>query len=309
MRWLTGRGADANVDDMTSSVGESDQQRARRAYETIEPFHVLAYFNRGLREAQQDTGLDGHGFYVGARGAPMGDCDAAVVTAAFFNFSADVITPAWQAARDVGLDRVAARRDQMLDEQLRAVLGDLVEDPEIRDLEKRYREIAADLPMGGRPLAAGWNASPVPDVPHVALWQAIAILREWRGDNHIAVLVNHQFGGLDAVVFHEAQLPDPTIRRRVLGRKLVQLTRGWSDEAWEGSVDRLVARGLATRTDDGHQLSDAGVSLYQAMEAETDALTAPAWSGSGVDDLLERTRPYVKAVIDAGVLPGTRKKD
>ncbi|MEE3851487.1 hypothetical protein VZC37_14170 [Gordonia sp. LSe1-13] len=294
---------------MTSPVGDADHQTARKAYEALEPFHVLAYFNRGHRAAEQDTGLDFRAFYVGARGAPMGDCDAALVTAAFYNFSPEVIVPAWTAAREVGLDRVARRRDQMLDEQLRAVLGDRIDDAEIRDLEKRYREIAVDLPMGGRPLAAGWGASAVPDVPHVALWHAIAIIREWRGDNHIAALVNHQLGGIDAVVFHEAELPDPTVQRRVLGRKLVQLTRGWSDEEWEASVDRLAARGVVERTDDGHRLTDAGATLYGAIEDETDLLSAPAWSGGGVDDLLARTRPYVKAVIDAGILPGTRKKD
>ncbi|MFW0787751.1 hypothetical protein AAFP35_24915 [Gordonia sp. CPCC 206044] len=294
---------------MTSTADTAASQIARRAYETLEPFHVLAYFNPGLGAAQEDTGLDPHGFYVGARAAPMGECHPALVTSAFYNFAPDLIATAWSAAREVGLDRVAARRNQMLDEQLRAILAERVEDPEVVELAQRYHAMAESVPFGGRPLAAAWAADASPEEPHLALWHAIAILREWRGDNHIAALVHHGLDGLDAVAFHEAQIDDPTIRRRVLGRKLVQLTRGWSDDAWDASVERLVARGLAAGDGSGHRLTDAGLDLYQVVEDETDAITGQAWSGSGVDDLLTRMRPYVKAVIDAGVLPGTRKKD
>ncbi|NDZ97617.1 hypothetical protein G3I13_21475 [Streptomyces sp. SID6673] len=294
---------------MTSIADETANQTARKAYESIEPFHVLAYFNRGLRAAQEDTGLDGHGFYVGARASPMGECHASVVTSSFYNFASDLIATSWDAARAVGLEKVAARRVQMLDEQLRSILGDRIGDTEIVELTNRYRELAEGLPFGGRPLASAWAAATPPDEPHVALWHAIAVLREWRGDNHIAVLVNHDLDALDAVIFHEAELPDPTIRRRTLGRKLIQLTRGWSDDDWDASVDRLIGRGLATRVESGERLTDAGLDVYRAIEDETDAITAQAWAKPGVDELLQRTRPYVKAVIDAGVLPGTRKKD
>ncbi|AZG47519.1 SCO6745 family protein [Gordonia insulae] len=294
---------------MTSIADDTGHRTARKAYETIEPFHVLAYFNPGLRAANEDTGLDAHSFYVGARAAPMGDCHPFVVVSSFYNFAPDLITTSWDAARAVGLDKVAARRVRMLDEQLRTILADRIDDPQIPELTTRYREIADGLPLGGRPLAAAWAAAPLPDEPHVALWHAIAVIREWRGDNHIAVLVNHGLDALDAVTFHEAELPDTTISRRILGRKLVQLTRGWSDEQWDASVDRLIDRGLAARTETGHQLTESGLELYRTIESDTDALTAPAWSGPDVEDLLTRTRPYVKAVIDAGVLPGTRKKD
>lgn len=294
---------------MTTIADDTAARTARKAYETLEPFHVLAYFNPGLRAAQEDTGLDPHAFYVGARAAPMGDCAAALVTSAFYNFSPDLIAPAWTAARAAGLTRVADRRTQMLDESLREILGPLADDPKLPELAARYRELGAGLPLGGRPLAAGWAADPSPSQPHLALWHAIAVLREWRGDNHIAVLVAHGLDALDAVTFHEAASPDPAIRRRLLGRKLVQLTRGWDDDAWEASVSRLADRGLVSRTDSGHELTDAGLAEYRQIEDETDAISAPAWTGTDVDELIDTTRPFVKAVLDAGVLPGTRKKD
>ncbi|WP_439030408.1 SCO6745 family protein [Gordonia terrae] len=279
---------------------------ARRAYETLEPFHILAYFNPGLRDAQTDTGLDPYAFYVGARGAPFGPCVPSVVAAAFYNFNPELIAKSWSAALDVGLDRIHERRNQMLDDSLRDILGADIDDATLDELASEYTDLAVGLPLGGRPLAAAWSSVPTPDTARLRLWQAIAVLREWRGDNHIAALALHGLDGFDAAVFHEAQLPDPAVRRRVLGKRIVMITRGYSEQEWDESVDRLVDAGLAERVDDGHMLTAQGAALYDDIEATTDAASESRWTGT--EDLLERTKPIVKAVIDAGILPGTRQK-
>ncbi|GEE00236.1 hypothetical protein nbrc107696_46110 [Gordonia spumicola] len=280
---------------------------ARTAYDSLEPFHVVAYFNPGIGAALADTGLDPHAFYLGGRGAPLGDAAAEVVASTFYNFSPALVSTGWAAARDVGLEKVAERRYLMLDEVLRHILGDDADNPEIAELADGFGRLAEGLPLGGRALAAAWSATTPPDGNNLlSLWNNIAILREWRGDNHIAVLVLHGLDGIDACTFHEATLPDPTIRRRVMGRRMTQLTRGWSDEQWEASIDSLVERGIAERTDDGHRLTSDGAALYDDIEATTDALGETVWAGAG--DLIARMRPYVKAVIDAGILPGTTKR-
>ncbi len=288
---------------MTPTATES---LSRLAYETLEPFHILAYFNPGLGSAQEDTGLDGHAFYVGARGAPLGPCAAPVGSAAFYNFNPDLVAKSWQAAVDAGLDRVHERRHAMLDDSLRQILGDSADDALLDELAAEYTRLAANLPLGGRPLAAAWASAPIPDTPRLRLWQAIAVLREWRGDNHIAALVLHGLNGFDAAVFHEAQLPDPSVKRRVMGKRVVLLTRGYAEQDWEDSIDRLVEAGLADRSDDGHRLTAQGAAVYDDIEATTDAAGESLWAGSS--ELLGRTRPIVKAVLDAGVLPGTRHK-
>ncbi|MBA4021296.1 MAG: hypothetical protein C0482_02940 [Gordonia sp.] len=294
---------------MTFKYSGSDRALARAAYETLEPFHVLAYFSPEIKGACADTGLDFHGWYVGARGAPLGPCDASVVAAAFFNFSPAVVTPGWDAAKAVGLDVVDARRYQMLDETLRPILGDRIADPALDELADRYAEKAATLPMGGRPLAAAWAASTPPTQPHVRLWHSIAIIREWRGDAHIAALVIAGLDRLEALVLHESPHPDPTLRRRALGKKLVMITRGWSDDDWDAAVERLVARGLLERTETGEAMTAAGGELYDHIEDLTDDAAAAAWAGdSKSEELLSATKPFVKAVIDSGVLPGTKKK-
>ncbi|MDF0532522.1 hypothetical protein P0W64_21735 [Tsukamurella sp. 8F] len=279
-------------------------ETARHAYQSLEPYHVVAYFNPGLRAAQEDLGLDAHAFYVGARAAPMGEVVAPVVAAAFYNFSPALIETAWPAALDAGLAEIDDRRYAMLDAQYRGILGDAAG---LADLVPEYAALIADLPMSGRALAAAWAASDVPDAPALALWRHLSVLREWRGDNHIAELVRHGLDGVDAGVFHEAELPDPSISRRVIGRRFFQVSRGLSDADWDAAIDRLVARGLVERDGDKHRLTADGFALYQDIEAGTDAISGAAF-GPAAANLIDRTRPYVKKVIDAGILPGTRAK-
>ena len=287
---------------------------ARTAYETLEPFHVLAYFNPGLKTALDATGLSAIAFYTGGRGAPLGACAPSVVTSTFYNFNPALIEPAWRDAVGVGLDRVSAARYAMLDDQLRTILGDALDDPAIAERAGAFEGAVTGLPLGGRALAAAWASSEVPDAPHLRLWRHVAVLREWRGDNHIATLITHGLDGLDVVTFHEADLPDPTVSRRIMGREAIKFTRGWSDDDWEASVDRLVAAGLAERTDApnklgiAHRLTAAGAATYDDIEAETDALGETVWSSTELTDAVTRMRPYVKTILDAGVLPGTRKK-
>ena len=52
----------------------------------------------------------------------------------------------------------------------------------------------------GRPLYAAHASLPWPDAPHLALWHAITLLREFRGDGHIACLVDAGLDGIDALV-------------------------------------------------------------------------------------------------------------
>ncbi|QKT08750.1 hypothetical protein HUN08_17235 [Gordonia sp. X0973] len=286
---------------------------SRKAYETLEPFHILAYFNPGIGAAQEDTGLDGHAFYVGARGGPLGPCHSSVVVSAFYNFSPALIDAAWTRACAADLDALAARRDAMLDEQFHTILGDVATAPVIAELADRYGELAASAPMKGRPLAAGWAGAPVPEKPILRLWHNIGILREWRGDNHIAALVVHGLDGLDAYTFHESHLLDPTIRRRTMGKRIGQVTRGWSDQEWDASVARLVERGLVEadepdRSGVAHRYTEEGARLYGSIETMTDQLGDVVWSAPGTGALLDATRPLVKTVIDAEVLPGTKKR-
>ncbi|TWS18888.1 hypothetical protein FK529_12950 [Tsukamurella asaccharolytica] len=279
---------------------------ARRAYETVEPFHVVAYFNPGIHAACTDLEIDQHALYVGARAAPMGEAHASVVTAAFYNFAPPVIENGWSQALQAGLAEVDDRRYAMLAEQFGTILAGI--DPaEIESLAQGFGAVIDGLPLAGRALASAWAASPVPDSPALALWRNVAVVREWRGDNHLAELIRHGLTGLEAGVLHEADLPDPTVRRRVLGRQFFRLTRGWSEDQWAEAVAGLAARGIVEGEPEAHRLTPEGMALYDDIEAGTDAVSGAAFSDAA-EGLVDRMRPVSKAVIDSGVLPGTRKK-
>ena len=52
----------------------------------------------------------------------------------------------------------------------------------------------------GKPLAAGNRAAPLPSDPLVALWQLLTVIREWRGDAHVAVLCTEPLTAVEALV-------------------------------------------------------------------------------------------------------------
>lgn len=284
---------------MTDLSPDATSQLARTAYETLEPLHLVAYFNPYLRDEQRALGLRSSAMYVGARGGPLGECHQSVVTATFFNFSAETVGPAWQAARERGLEAVMATREKIVGRTLREAISD---GEAVQVLAEALRPVAESVPTAGRPLAAAWAAQPWPDDPYLQLWHATTLLRESRGDGHIAVLVESGLTPLEALVFHESAHPDPRARKSTLGRQMSQASRGWSDEQWDATVAQLSGRGLLTA--DGSTYSPDGVALYDRIEAATDAASAQVWRDvPGASDLLASARPLVKQVIDAGIFP------
>lgn len=282
---------------------------ARAAYKTLEPFHVTAYFNPELGSAYEDTGLDGHAWYVGARAAPMGPCAPSVVAAAFYNFNPALIEHAWPAAVAVGLETVSDRRWTLLDSVLGTALGSLANDPALATLAGRLGDIGDTASFAGRPLAAAWHSADRPEAPHLALWHSITVLREWRGDGHLAALIDAELDPTEAAVFHEADRTAPQPGRRALGKRITQLTRQWSESEWGSAAERLAARGLLTITAESETLTDDGVALDQHIEDRTDIMASAVWKNvPDAEQLITSARPYVKAVIDAGFLPGTKKK-
>lgn len=141
----------------------------------------------------------------------------------------------------------------------------------------------------------------------MVLWHATAVLREWRGDGHITALVQSGFDPVETCVFHEATHPDPSVRKRGMGRAGSLRSRGWTEDAWLAAAERLASRGLLTVGDGEESLTEAGGALYDTLETVTD--DAAVWrDAEDAESLLRDARPYVKAVIDAGVLPGTRPR-
>ncbi len=130
----------------------------------------------------------------------------------------------------------------------------------------------------GRPLAAAHAEAGWPAQPHLVLWHAQSILREFRGDGHIALLVTHGLSGIEALVTHAATGEVPA--------HVLLSTRGWSPEAWDGAVDSLQRRGWV-ETGEPLRLTEWGASQRRMIEEGTDRLAAAPYDVLGEDDCTE----------------------
>jgi len=272
------------------SDDEAGALLARKTWRTLEPLHGMVYFVPEAAEAYGRLGITGRAGYFASRAAPMGAVTADVVVSTFFNFNPDLvhaaIPSAWEVASPEAL--VAARFDAV-DAAFRRLLGDEVvgstEMQQAAGLARRAAEEAGRR-VEGRPLAAAHAEVPWPSAPHLVLWHAQSILREYRGDGHIALLVVHGLSGLEALVTHAAAGDVPA--------HLLRSTRAWQSEAWDAAVETLRGRGLLQQGDD-LRLTAAGAAQRQAIEDRTDALAAAPYAVLGEDrcaELRALARPW-----------------
>ena len=269
---------------------------ARKTWRTLEPVHGVVYFASEPAEEYERAGLaPGRMGYFASRAAPMGTPPAETVIAAFFNFNPalvrSVIPAAWTLADPA---RIIEARLIGIDRTLRRILGDAVASSDLAkaaDLARIAAETACERP-DGRPLFAGHAALAWPDEPHVVLWHAQTLLREFRGDGHIAALLTHGLSGIEALVTHAASGDVPA--------EVLQGTRAWSTDEWAAAVDGLRGRGIV---DADGAFTEAGRSLRQTVEDLTDTLAAPAYARLGDDgcaELRRLVRDISKQIVAAG---------
>ncbi len=149
--------------------------------------------------------------------------------------------------------------------------------------------------MSGRPLFAAHLSLPWPTEPHLALWHAATLLREFRGDGHVAALLAE---GLDGCEAHLTLAGTGSA-----SRETIQPARGWSDEEWEAAQTRLVSRGWL---DDAGRLTERGWAGRSAIEERTNELAMPPWRHLGEEQfarLLQLARPLSGHIIEQGGVP------
>ena len=280
-----------------------DSQIARKMWRTLEPYHAMIYFVPEAIQAQKDLKMRGprpkHAAamgYFAFRAAPLGAASAELVISTFFNFNPElvrsVIPDAWEIATP---ETIIASRFQSADSALRRVLGEHITSPEMIEAAKLAREAATACSPIGRPLYAAHASLPWPEEPHLVLWHAITLLREFRSDGHLAVLLGKQINGCEALILHAATGAIPPIA--------LQSTRGWSNETWEATSEGLRQRGWLNA--DG-SLTEAGVVLRESIETRTDQLAMAPWEHLGeasCQHLRDLVRPFSKAIAGAGTFP------
>ncbi len=261
----------------------------RKFWRTLEALHTVVYFTPEAAPAYKAIGLRGYwSGYFASRSAPLGTPSAELVTATFFGFAPEMVgkavPDAWKLA---DRDEILATRKILATRALDSIIG--TED--VLPVADALLEAAEGLSYAGRPLAAAHHALPTPETPMARLWHATSVLREYRGDGHIAVLTAADVGPVDANILQVAigKVGDDQ-----------QSLRGWSDEAWAAGYDRLVARGWIS-PEEG--LTDAGLAGREEIEALTDATSNHAiepFLGTGIADSL---LTWARAVTRSGTIP------
>lgn len=272
-----------------------DPTLARRTHRTLEPYHGMIYFVSDAVDRYAAIGVTGRSGYFASRSAAMGAVPAEVVIATFFNFHPELVRRAmdgvWKTTSPPAI--LAARLDSV-DAALRRLAPDAVGTPEVKEAAGLAREAAmaaCDHPEG-RPLFAGHASLPWPDDDHLVLWHALTLLREFRGDGHIAALTLQGLSGCDALVMHGATGEVPPA--------VLQSSRAWPDDEWAAAEERLQARGWLAA--DG-SLTSEGREQRDWAEVHTDVLAVPAWGAIGEDAcgrLRELVRPWSRSLVESG---------
>jgi hypothetical protein len=268
---------------------------ARRFFDRFEPIHAVTYFAPEARAALD--GLGYRGFWMGyfaARSAPLGMVPREMVTAIFYNFAPERVAKALPAAWEIAGPEAALRARQ---ESAVAALRryGIAVDENVTAAAELVGKAARQAPLDGRPLFAANRALPWPDEPLAALWHATTLLREQRGDTHIAVLAAAGVSGRECNVLQAAA--------GAVERDYIARTRDYDDAAWRHHELQLAKRGLLN--DDG-TLTAAGRELKDHIEATTDALSLSALdalSDDEVESLFQALTPITRAVVAGGDVP------
>ncbi|TQL67761.1 hypothetical protein FB381_1643 [Nocardioides albertanoniae] len=275
------------------------EPNARRLWKLLEPIHAVGYFSPEPIGLLKDAGYRGYWMgYFAARSAPLGAVPPEVVHAAFYNFALSHVSRALPDAWGFAPPEAAheARRTGAV-AALRRQLGPLADSDDLARTAALASRAALGAPMEGRPLYAALRSLPLADDPVSLLWDAATLLREHRGDGHVATLVAAGIGGRESHVFHAlANGTSPSV---------YATTRNIHESEWSSLVSGLRSRGLVTP--DGDSLTDAGRETQVGIESTTDALAATAYEAlqpAEVDDLITLLLPLTKAVVASGEIPG-----
>lgn len=271
-------------------------QLARAMHPLVELTYAVAFFAPETRDAWERLGLEpvAQG-YVAGRAAPLGAVGPGTVAACFFNFNPALVRMAVPAAWEIATPAqiLAARTEAMQAcfERLEVPTDDVAEVTELA------QQAMDGVFLGGRPLAAANAEVPLVGQPLGDLWQALGVLREYRGDAHVALLTAAGVGPVEAIQLYAGW-------QDAVSRRFLQMTRMWDDDAWAAGEAGLRERAWA----DDQGLTNAGMAFREDLEDRTDQAAAAPWATLGEDRtrrLWELLRPIAEAAAAGYPKPPT----
>jgi hypothetical protein len=268
---------------------------ARRLRDALEPIATQGWWSRPAGERVAALGLGFFDGYVWGRAAALGAPGAPLVVATFGVFDPTMLGAVYEQAITVASrdDVLAARADGAAEAVASVVSGDAaaaVADPLLAAL--------AVLDGMGRPLFSALRGLPLPGSPHGRLWRAAELVREHRGDGHLAAVVAAGVDRLSINVITELWVG--------YGVGEYSFTRGLDAEKLAATVASLEARGLVA---DG-ALTPAGRTLRDGLEDATDVSQRQLIEalGDGIDPIIEATEAVSAAILAAKGFPTDPRK-
>ncbi|WP_086821050.1 hypothetical protein [Allokutzneria sp. NRRL B-24872] len=269
---------------------------ARRMFDLLEPICLVTYqadeCNEEMAALGHRTYWDG---YFASRAAPLGRVSAQVVHAAFYNFAdgeaARHIPSAWET---ISPEASLAARERGSTASLRRIIGEELANSEglVRAAELTTKA-AMSAPTEGRAMYAGMRTLAVPSEPVARLWHSATMLREHRGDGHIAALVGARIGGTESHVLSALEMgiyPAESFGRihHLPKERLAEVMGG------------LRERGLV---DADGRFTDAGRETKQRIETLTDELAAAPYEAlepAELDELITELEPITAKLVAVG---------
>lgn len=275
---------------------------ARRLRDAIEPIAMHSVWCRGTNEELASRGLDFFTSYVWGRASLLGEPEPGVVTAAFAVFEPSMVEGVYEAGRAT-LDR-----STLIETRTNATIASLasvlvaVSDEHIGRVGAALRAAVESADRSGRPLFSGLAGQAWPDSAVGTLWRSCELLREHRGDGHVAACVS---AGLDPVEMN-------VLTELWVGMPLGSYTgtRGWSDERVTAAAAGLQARGLVDEASGNATLTPAGLDLRLGIEHATDRSQQAVVGtlGDGAEECIARLAEWSAMCVVAAAFPSDPSK-
>jgi hypothetical protein len=288
-------GAMTTGDDREMPEATPSATMARRLYGLTEPIAMVPYSAPEPTAEVMALGYRNYwDTYFAGRAAPLGrSCPAGVVHAIFYNFAdgevARHIPRVWDIATP---EAVLGARERGCAAAVRRILADLADSPGVTRAADLATKAATSAPTEGRVLYAGLRTLPIPDEPVARLWHSANLLREHRGDGHVAALVSEGIGGLESHALYAVSLGMPAEK---FGR-----IHHLPAETLAAVAHKMRGRGLI---DDAGQITDTGREIRERIEVLTDDLAAPPYdvlTATELDQLIAELEPLAAALAAAG---------
>ena len=268
---------------------------ARRLRDALEPIATQGWWSPQAGARLDALGVDFLPGYVWGRAAALGSPTASVVAATFGVFEPGLIAAVYEAGSALvpREDILAARQDGGT-----ASVAAVADPDDCAAVADPLLAVVADLDGLGRPLFSALRALPVPTSPAGRLWRTAELVREHRGDGHLAALVAAGLTAVEANVLTERWLG--------FGLGEYSATRGFGPPQLGAAVANLQARGWM----DGDDLTDRGRAARVGIEEVTDASQGALIEGcgAGLDGIIARAGDISTRLVAARAFPADPRK-